>query len=107
MSNLAIAKPSKSSERIIGALEGAADGPTVILMAGMHGNESAGVQAVSKVLDMLTGTQSHFRGTVIGLRANINALEQNVRYVDEDMNRIWFPAILDQIRNTPGHKLDS
>jgi len=107
MNNLAIAESTISEKRIIGAIEGESDGPLVIIVAGMHGNESAGVEAVAEVLDILEGTQSGFKGRLLCLRANINALEHDVRYVDEDMNRVWFPAILEQIRKTPGEKLNS
>ena len=108
MSNLEIAaNPSILEKRLIGEIDGELEGPTVIILSGMHGNESAGVHAVSDVLEMLKNKQNQFRGRLIGLRANTTALEHDVRYIDEDMNRIWFPSILERIRKTPKHEIES
>ncbi len=109
MSNLAKAKTfSKISPgRIIGSIDGDPDGPTVVVLAGMHGNEPAGVEAATNIFDMLEGVQPPINGRLKAIQANIPALEQNVRYIDEDMNRLWFPSIIERIRKTPEHKIDS
>lgn len=96
-----------SEKRIIGSIEGDTDGPTVVILAGMHGNEPAGVDATANVISTLQGIHPDIRGQLIGLRANIRALESGVRYIDEDMNRIWFPSILEHIRESPEEALHS
>ena len=93
------------SDRIIGSLRGKADGPTIIILAGMHGNEPSGVEAMQNVFDILEAAQVNIKGRLIGIRANLGALRDGVRYVDEDMNRIWFPGIIEQIRTTPQEEL--
>lgn len=95
------------SDRIIGSLNGTADGPTIIILAGMHGNEPSGVEAMQNVFDILNAARVELKGRLIGIRANLGALRDGVRYVDEDMNRIWFPGIIEQIRNTPQEELPS
>lgn len=95
------------SERIIGSLEGSGEGPAVVILAGIHGNEPSGVQALQNVFNMLGAVPENIRGRIIGIRANIGALRSKVRYIDEDMNRIWFPGIIEQIRNTPLEQLAS
>lgn len=109
MSNLAKAKifSKKSSERIIGSIDGDPDGPTVVILAGMHGNEPAGIEAAENIFDMLEDVHPPINGRLKAIQANIPALEENVRYIDEDMNRLWFPSIIDRIRKTPEHKIDS
>lgn len=109
MSNLALAKsrPLKSSERIIGLLEGDADGPTVAILAGMHGNEPAGVEAAKNILRMLRNAPRPISGRLTAIQANIRALEEKVRFIDEDMNRLWFPSIIEKIRETPESRIDS
>lgn len=100
MSNLT-ATDNKSAiiaKRIIGSVEGRKQGPTVIFIAGIHGNEPASVEAVSDVINILQTIENRLKGRVIGIRANIKALERGVRYIDEDMNRIWFPSIIEKIR---------
>ncbi|MCW9707631.1 succinylglutamate desuccinylase/aspartoacylase domain-containing protein [Fodinibius salsisoli] len=96
-----------ASKRIIGSLNGAQDGPLLILIAGLHGNESAGVAAVENVLAKIEQTSAPFSGKIFAIRANLSALKKNVRYIDEDMNRIWFPSIIDEIRSTPEHAIES
>lgn len=95
------------SGRIIGSLNGTTDGPTIIILAGMHGNEPSGVEAMQNVFDILEAARVKLKGRLIGIRANMEALRDGVRYVDEDMNRIWFPGIIEQIRNTPQEELPS
>ncbi|WP_441001201.1 hypothetical protein [Fodinibius sp. SL11] len=94
-------------DRILGNIEGDPGGPTVVLLTGLHGNESAGVEAAQNIFDMLVGIRPRIRGQLIILRANLPALKHNVRYVDEDMNRLWVPAIIDQVRHTPEAHIDS
>lgn len=100
-------RAKNDTKRIIGSLEGAQQGPMVILLAGIHGNEFAGIDAVERVFELLRGRSDQLRGKVLAVRANLKALEQNVRYIDEDMNRIWFPSIIEQIRSSSERDIDS
>lgn len=93
--------------RVIGLIEGPHPGPTVVAFGGMHGNEPSGVEALQNVIEDLESKSHLFKGRFLALRGNINALEQKVRYVDEDMNRIWFPSIIEKIRSTPESQLES
>ncbi|NGP89560.1 succinylglutamate desuccinylase/aspartoacylase domain-containing protein [Fodinibius halophilus] len=106
-SSVAKVKTEDINKRIIGAVEGDPDGPTVVVLAGMHGNERAGVEAVKNVIGTLHGIEPPIDGHLLGLRANISALEQNMRYIDEDMNRIWFPSVISEVRETPEKELGS
>ena len=94
-------------KRIIGSIEGAEGGPTIVALAGMHGNEPSGVEALENVFSILSAAQVPFKGRFIGIRSNIDALSTGVRYIDEDMNRIWFPGIIEQIRTSSAEELDS
>lgn len=93
--------------RIIGLIEGKYPGPTVVAFGGMHGNEPSGVNALQKVIENLEAQSDRFNGRFLALRGNVEALQQKVRYIDEDMNRIWFPSIIDKIRRTPQSELES
>ena len=61
----------------------------VVFLGGIHGNEPAGVFALERVLETLNKERPAFQGKMIALAGNIPALEQNTRYVDVDLNRIW------------------
>tara|TARA_R100001460_G_scaffold108366_1_gene159246 strand:+ start:1463 stop:2431 length:969 start_codon:yes stop_codon:yes gene_type:complete len=88
-------------KRIIGKIEGKKPGPTIIALAGVHGNEPTSIKAVEHVLEKVTGLEDKFNGTFIGIRGNLEALSKGERFIDEDMNRIWFTSILDKVRRTP------
>ncbi|MEQ8822409.1 MAG: succinylglutamate desuccinylase/aspartoacylase family protein [Sumerlaeia bacterium] len=76
-------------------------GPTVLLVGGMHGNEPAGIVAIQRVLEQLPARAESFRGRVTGLIGNCRATAQGVRYVSSDLNRLFLPESIRIIRNKP------
>jgi succinylglutamate desuccinylase len=89
----------------IGDIRGDYPGPTVVAVAGIHGNEPTGIESIVQVIQELEPLKEFIHGRFIGLQGNITALENNVRFVDEDMNRLWVRSILDKIRRTPFDEL--
>ncbi|WP_340202280.1 succinylglutamate desuccinylase/aspartoacylase family protein [Ascidiimonas sp. W6] len=77
--------------RIIGKISGKNSGPVVIFTGGIHGNESAGVFALQRVLDFLKPQESIFNGSIYALSGNLSALKNGERYNEKDLNRIWTP----------------
>lgn len=80
-------------------LQGALPGPHVALLALLHGNEVAGAIALDELLR--AGVQPA-RGRLSLVFANISAYGRfdadqptASRFLDEDMNRVWDPAVLD------------
>lgn len=80
--------------REIGGLRGRAPGPTLIVVAGMHGNEPGGVFAAERVLASLTDV----RGELVVLAGNVAALRMGRRYQEKDLNRSWTDEALEQAR---------
>ncbi|OAV45970.1 succinylglutamate desuccinylase/aspartoacylase family protein [Lewinella sp. 4G2] len=83
--------------RIIGHYRGSEPGPLVVAIGGIHGNEPAGVRALERLFELLAEEPDinpgfTFRGELLALRGNLEALSQGVRYIDTDLNRIWRPA---------------
>lgn len=64
-------------------------GPVVVLFAGIHGNEAAGIAAVDRIAQTLNREPGKLRGSVYAITGNLGALVQGVRYIDADLNRIW------------------
>ena len=77
-------------KREIGQYDQGKPGVTVIAIGGMHGNEPAGVLALQKVLGYLNEHNPRFSGRLVGLAGNLKALEKGERFIDRDLNRMWF-----------------
>src|SRR5689334_6184376 len=66
--------------------------PLCIVTAGIHGNEPAGIIALRRVLSRLIRQGSGaipLRGRFLALSGNRGGLSRGVRFLDEDMNRVW------------------
>lgn len=86
------------------SIEGTAPGPHVALVALTHGNEIAGAIALDR---MLRGGLRPARGRLTLGFANLAAFARfdparptTSRFLDEDMNRLWDPAMLDGPRRS-------
>ncbi|MCM8570002.1 succinylglutamate desuccinylase/aspartoacylase family protein [Gramella jeungdoensis] len=75
--------------RIIGKYSSGKAGPLLFVTGGIHGNEPSGVKALETVFKELEKTNPEIEGTIIGVAGNKKALNQNNRYIDEDLNRTW------------------
>ncbi|HKA90662.1 MAG TPA: succinylglutamate desuccinylase/aspartoacylase family protein [Haliangiales bacterium] len=74
-------------ERTIAKRRGAAAGPTLVVVGGVHGNEPAGVRAACRVVGDVPDRAIH--GEVVALAGNTRALAENKRYLVRDLNRQW------------------
>lgn len=88
----AVAAPER--RRILGDIRGEQPGPTMLLLAGIHGNEPAGLEACEAVLARLQSEAIPLRGRVVAAIGNLQALAAGVRFVDRDLNRQWLPERL-------------
>ena len=79
----------KEVSRIIGEYNSGTPGPLLFVTAGVHGNEPSGVIALQKVFRELQQNKPKIKGTMVGVSGNREALKKNVRFIDEDLNRIW------------------
>lgn len=76
-------------DRIIGKYSSGKEGSLLLVTAGVHGNEPSGVIALKKIFKKLEDTKPEIAGTFLALAGNVQALNQDQRYIDKDMNRIW------------------
>src|SRR5690606_38539113 len=73
-------------------------GPLVLVTVGIHGNEPAGLHAMRRVLRDLARHDVPLEGRLAAFVGNRAGLERNVRYVDEDMNRLWTRGGVESLR---------
>jgi succinylglutamate desuccinylase len=95
--------------RLIGTYEGPQRGPLMLVLAATHGNEPAGVHALQEVFRLLdlepdTNPGFQFRGRLVGLRGNVQALATGQRFVEQDLNRLWQPDVVSSIMDAPAHE---
>ena len=84
--------------RRLGEVVGDPSGPTLLCVAGIHGNEPAGVHAVLRVLEKIRARGLELQGRFVALAGNVTALNRGRRFVDRDLNRAWTPDRLAQLR---------
>ncbi|MDQ3031124.1 MAG: succinylglutamate desuccinylase/aspartoacylase family protein [Myxococcota bacterium] len=83
--------------REIGRIRGAAAGPTLIVVGGIHGNEPAGAIAARRAIERLlasgeAGDHATLRGEIVALTGNLAALRLKRRFQAKDLNRQWTAA---------------
>lgn len=96
-------------QRHIMSYYGQKEGVSFIVLAGIHGNEPAGITALSLVKKMLdvepiTNPDFVFSGNMLGIIGNLSACRDGVRYHDTDLNRMWREDIITQEERLPPEK---
>jgi len=103
---MAVVEEVKS--RLIGELSGNIEGPTVVVFAGIHGNEPAGVLALEQIFKSLENMDpEHVNGNLIALRGNLPALDRKKRFLTQDLNRMWTEKSIQHITGKDPDTLSS
>ncbi len=77
------------ARRCLGSIEGHGDGPTLIVIGALHGNEPAGATALLRIVKDLETNGGVTNGRFVALVGNIAALAANQRFINRDLNRNW------------------
>lgn len=99
MLNQTSLKNPKTTSRIIGKIEGDVNQPALVIFAGVHGNEPSGLIAVERVLKKIQAQHIKLKGSFYGIAANLCAIHDQVRYCDEDLNRIFLEDRIQNVRD--------
>jgi succinylglutamate desuccinylase len=86
-------------EREIGRVVGQQAGPTLVVVAGIHGNEPAGIEAARRVINHFE--HGRIKGELVVLAGNVSGLKHAVRYHRRDLNRGWTQAQVERIQAQP------
>jgi len=65
-------------------------GPCLVVIAGLHGDEPAGVRALERVQRTLAAARPRARGRLVGVLGNVRALARGERHLERDLNRDWW-----------------
>jgi succinylglutamate desuccinylase len=77
----------------------ALDGPTLLCIGSLHGNEPAGTLALERVDRLLTESGAELaKGELVFLVGNLAALEVGQRFLDRDLNRGWSREAIARLR---------
>jgi succinylglutamate desuccinylase len=90
--------PLGSVERELGRYSSGLSGHLLVITGGIHGNEPAGVHALRRVLATLAEIKPKMRGELLALSGNRAALAKDIRYIAEDLNRMWSEPRLGELR---------
>ncbi|MDX1643272.1 MAG: succinylglutamate desuccinylase/aspartoacylase family protein, partial [Thermoanaerobaculia bacterium] len=95
---IGIARAEESRSRVIDRLGSGDDGPTLICIGSVHGNEPAGTVGLRRVVEEVRRRDLAVRGEFVALVGNREALLRRVRFVDEDLNRSWSATRIAELR---------
>ncbi|SMG13063.1 Succinylglutamate desuccinylase / Aspartoacylase family protein [Marivirga sericea] len=85
-------------DRFIGKIRSTSEGPSVIFIGGIHGNEPAGVLALDRLISFVQNNKISLKGNLYALAGSLWALEHGERYHKQDLNRLWTKDRLLQIQ---------
>lgn len=90
-------------DRVLGRFAGETDGPCLVVVGGIHGNEPSGVEACRRVVERLRRDTPAIVGDVFFLAGNLGALREDRRFLEIDLNRAWKPERVEGlVRGEPG-----
>ncbi|NNC95081.1 MAG: hypothetical protein HKN92_05920 [Chitinophagales bacterium] len=87
---------SRPLQRIIGEFQNS-NGPVLFCVAGIHGNEVAGIKALYAIFEIIDKLGIEVKGTFIGVSGNLAALKVGKRFIHVDMNRQWDKDVIEKI----------
>lgn len=97
MTDIELTTNYKKTSRIIGQIKGDPAQPTLVVFAGVHGNEPSGLIALNRIFAKLKQGNIDFKGSFYGIAANLSAIHAQVRYCDEDLNRIFLEERIQKV----------
>lgn len=88
-------------KRLLGKYGTGEGGILLLVLAGIHGNERAGIQALKELFDYLEENDVLFKGRIVGLVGNLQALENRTRFIHKDLNRQWYASKIKKLHLLP------
>ena len=74
---------------LIGWVRGDTEGPLLLCVGGLHGNEPAGVAGLEELVAEIEARSHLVRGDFVAVAGNLQALAAGRRFMSYDLNRAW------------------
>ena len=87
---------------LIGWVKGDTEGPLLLCVGGLHGNEPAGVAALEELVAEIEARRHLVRGDFVAVAGNLQALVAGRRFMSYDLNRAWTAARIGLARDRIG-----
>ena len=84
---------------LIGWVKGDTEGPLLLCVGGLHGNEPAGVRALEELVDHVEERRHLVRGDFVAVAGNLQALAAGRRFMSYDLNRAWTDSRIAEARD--------
>ncbi len=85
--------------RLIGWVRGDPEGPLLLCVGGLHGNEPAGVAALEQLVAEIEARRHLVRGDFVAVAGNMEALAAGRRFMSYDLNRAWTASRIAEARD--------
>ena len=73
--------------------------PTIVIIAGLHGNEVSGIYAINSIIDNINNNNLSLKTNLYVLSGNLNAISKGIRYETIDLNRLWNDEQIKKIKS--------
>ncbi|MGB1248772.1 MAG: hypothetical protein ACPG4Z_07785 [Chitinophagales bacterium] len=94
-------------ERVIGKYGNENSEFVLIVLAGIHGNEKAGIGTLNYLFDFFDKKKAKVNAQVIGIAGNTKAIEENTRFIHKDLNRQWYSSKITKLKALPHGMLNT
>lgn len=91
--------PAGAEDGLVGWVEGRSEGPLLLCVGGVHGNEPAGVQALEAMVGKVGERRDLLAGDFVAIVGNMPALAAGRRFMAYDLNRAWTPVHMDALQS--------
>lgn len=96
----------EARDGLIGWVKGDTEGPLLLCVGGLHGNEPAGVRALEELVGLIEERRHLVRGDFVAVAGNLRALSAGRRFMSYDLNRAWTDSRIaeaqDRVRSVNG-----
>ena len=91
--------PAAEYDGVIGWVEGRSEGPLLLCIGGVHGNEPAGVRGLEAMVRKVRERRDVLAGDFVAIVGNMPALAAGRRFMAYDLNRAWTPIQVEALQS--------